>query len=246
MTPCAWFPAAAAFARQNPACDLGVHVTLNSEWDAYRWKPLSTLNPASGLIDAEGYMHRSVQAVQENASTEAVLLEIEAQVKCALQAGITPTHIDTHMGTVLHPKFLPAYLQVAIQYHLPPLAMRWDAAAWQLAGADEQTAQFAAQIINSLEEAGIPLHDGLFYLDLSKPDNRFEQAQRMIENLPLGLSRLYIHPCYDTPEARAISPDWRSRVMDYQIFVGEEMRSCIQKTGVHLIHYQDLKHLMSE
>lgn len=41
MVPCSWFPAAAAFCRANPEVDMGVHVTLTCEWDAYRWGPIS-------------------------------------------------------------------------------------------------------------------------------------------------------------------------------------------------------------
>jgi hypothetical protein len=51
MVPCPWFPQAAAYCRQHPLVDLGVHLTLTSEWDGYRWGPVSTRDPASGLID---------------------------------------------------------------------------------------------------------------------------------------------------------------------------------------------------
>jgi chitin disaccharide deacetylase len=54
MVPCPWFPQAAAYARNNPQADLGVHATLTSEWQTYRWGPVSTRAPASGLMDAEG------------------------------------------------------------------------------------------------------------------------------------------------------------------------------------------------
>ena len=59
MAPCPWFPALARYLRENqgnPAIDIGVHLTLNSEWDAYRWGPISTADKATGLIDEEGYL----------------------------------------------------------------------------------------------------------------------------------------------------------------------------------------------
>jgi len=55
MVPCPWFPQVAAYCRGHPSVDLGVHLTLTSEWDSYRWGPISTRDPASGLIDDEGY-----------------------------------------------------------------------------------------------------------------------------------------------------------------------------------------------
>jgi predicted glycoside hydrolase/deacetylase ChbG (UPF0249 family) len=67
MVPCPWFPAVAAYCREHPGVDLGVHLTLTSEWDTYRWGPLSTRDPASGLLDGEGYFYRCSEGVQEHA-----------------------------------------------------------------------------------------------------------------------------------------------------------------------------------
>src|SRR5215207_9167184 len=61
MVPCAWFPSAAAASRARPDDDLGVHLTLTCEWDACRWGPISTRDPESGLIDAEGYFYRTTE-----------------------------------------------------------------------------------------------------------------------------------------------------------------------------------------
>jgi chitin disaccharide deacetylase len=241
MAPCPWFPAAAAFCRQNPAVDMGIHITLNSEWDSYRWRPLSAAGANSGLIDEDGYFFRTSAETQENASTEAVWAEMETQVSRALSAGIQATHLDTHMGTVLHPKFLPPYVQLALQYHLPLLMMRWDEEAWKIHGVAEEAAKVAAAFTLQLEELGIPMHDGLLSLDLATPGQHLQQAKKAIDSIPAGLSRLYIHPSCDTPEARAVSPDWFSRVADYQVFMSEEMRAYIQGSGVQLIGYRDIQ-----
>jgi predicted glycoside hydrolase/deacetylase ChbG (UPF0249 family) len=110
MMPCGWAPAAAAWARAHPATDIGVHLTLTSEWDAYRWGPLSTRDPASGLLDADGYFPRTTAAVQA-ADPEAATRELEAQVARALAAGIDVTHVDTHMGAVNHPRLIRPILR---------------------------------------------------------------------------------------------------------------------------------------
>src|SRR5512137_730397 len=100
MVPCPWFPEVAAYCRAHPSVGLGVHLTLTSEWDSYRWGPISTRDPASGMIDDDGYFYRRSEPVQECADPEAVLVELQAQVERALKAGIDVTHVDTHMGTV--------------------------------------------------------------------------------------------------------------------------------------------------
>ena len=119
MVPCAWFPAAAQMCRENPEMDMGVHATLNAEWDVYRWSPLSTRDQASGLLDADGYFHQWHQAVYDNAKVEAVELEVNAQIERALSAGIDVTHVDSHMGTIMSPLFIQSYIQAAASRRLP-------------------------------------------------------------------------------------------------------------------------------
>jgi predicted glycoside hydrolase/deacetylase ChbG (UPF0249 family) len=67
MVPCPWFPAVAQMCRENPGMDIGVHATLNAEWTAYRWGPVSTRDLASGLLDADGHFHQWQPAVYKNA-----------------------------------------------------------------------------------------------------------------------------------------------------------------------------------
>src|SRR5690349_9171744 len=92
MVPCPWFPQVAAWCRAHPAVDMGVHLTVNSEWETYRWGPLSTRDLASGLLDDAGYFHAWPPATFAQADPSAVAAELRAQVARALQAGIRPTH----------------------------------------------------------------------------------------------------------------------------------------------------------
>jgi hypothetical protein len=223
---------------------LGVHVTLNSEWDAYRWGPLSTRDPASGLIDDEGYLHRRQPAVFENADPTAVQAEIQAQVERALAAGIDVTHMDTHMGTVAHPRFIPAYAQLALQHRLPPMIPRMDQTGYQALGMDSQTAAFAVQFAASLEAQGVPLLDHLAFLHLDQPLDRIGQAKATLQAVSPGVTHFVIHPCIDTPEIRAITPDWPSRVADYQAFTSEELRKFVKNSGIQVIGYRPLRDLM--
>ncbi len=126
MVPCPWFPAVADYARSHPKADLGIHLTLNSEWQNYRWGPLSSRDPQSGLLDEQGYFHRQAHQTQELADPQAVQIEMAAQMERALAAGIRPTHADTHMGTVAHPKFMLGYIQLALQYGVPAMMLRLD------------------------------------------------------------------------------------------------------------------------
>jgi len=52
MVPCAWFEEAVIMLNENPGLDVGVHLVLNSEWDTFKWRPLTHV---PGLVDSAGY-----------------------------------------------------------------------------------------------------------------------------------------------------------------------------------------------
>ena len=244
MVPCPWFLHAAGYAREHPAADLGVHLTLTSEWSTYRWGPISTRDPASGLVDEQGYFYHLTAPAQEHGDPAAVETELTAQVQRALQAGIVPTHVDTHMGTVAHPKFMAAYLQLALKFGLPAMVFRLDEAGWQAAGLDPEFAKTAAAFVQQLEASGLPLLDSLGGMPLDTDLDRLERTKQAFSALQPGLTHFIIHPSKDTPELRAITPDWACRVADYHDFMNEELRRHITQTGVHVIGYRTLKELL--
>jgi predicted glycoside hydrolase/deacetylase ChbG (UPF0249 family) len=245
MVPCAWFPAVAAYCRRQPGVDLGVHLTLTSEWDSYRWGPISTRDPASGLLDQEGYFYRRSEGAQAHADSAAVQLELESQVGRALGAGIDVTHVDTHMGTVAHPKFVYGYVQLALQHGLPTMIPRLDEAGWRALGMGGEIALLAAQFVAELEAQGVPLVDHVAGLPLvDEPGDRLSLAKREFDALPPGLTHFVIHPAAGTPELRAITSAWRSRVADYELFRSEELRDYVRHTGVQVIGYRALRDLM--
>jgi predicted glycoside hydrolase/deacetylase ChbG (UPF0249 family) len=244
MVPCSWFPQVATVCRQNPKVDMGVHLTLTSEWNTYRWSPISTHHLDSGMIDAEGYFYRRSEDTQSFGDPEAVQIELQSQLARAITAGITVTHLDTHMTTVAHPKFVTGYIQLAVQNKLPFLFPRIDKAGFMQLGMDQITSSIAANFVSSLEEQGIPLVDHATGLDLDKPFNRYEQAKLALSNLPSGITHFIIHPSKDTSELMAITPDWQSRVADYQTFMDEKLRKHINNEGIQVIGYKTLKELL--
>jgi len=244
MVPCPWFPEVVVYCRQHPQIDIGVHLTLNCEWDSYRWGPISTRDVASGLIDEEGYFYRWPEQTQEHGDPAAVQLELEAQVGRALAAGIDITHVDTHMGTVVHPKFTAGYIQVALRHRLPMLMLRLDEAGWRSMGLDGEAAASAARLAQELEGQGLPLLDHITMLPLDQPSDRVELARQALDALPPGVTHFVIHPAQDTPELRAIAKDWPSRVADYQAFTSRELRAYVENSGVQVIGYRALRSLM--
>ncbi|MEM9144078.1 MAG: ChbG/HpnK family deacetylase, partial [Bacteroidota bacterium] len=100
MIPCPNAEAFIAWAADHPQMDVGVHLTLTSEWKTYRWGTVSPEEEVPGLLDPDKKMWRSVAEVVQNASAEEVEKEIRAQIEQSLAWGYRPDHIDSHMGTL--------------------------------------------------------------------------------------------------------------------------------------------------
>jgi len=245
MVPCPWFPATAEFCRQNPEVDMGVHATLNAEWDSYRWGPLSTRDPHSGLLDEAGFFPQDSQAVISQASPEAVALEINTQVAHALAAGINPTHIDSHMFTCMYPKFIQGYLQAGRARGIPNMLPRASAQGFGMP--DSETAEAQAvytAFLEQFEADGLPMLDAMAWLPLEHADDHIGLARKMLSELPVGITHFLFHPSIDTPELRAIAPDWPARVANYKAFMSPEIKIFIKNSDLQVIGYGKLKSLL--
>ncbi|MGI9592220.1 MAG: ChbG/HpnK family deacetylase, partial [Myxococcota bacterium] len=63
MVPCPGFAAAAERAREHPQLDLGVHLTLTSEWPSLRWGPVLGAEAVPSLVDATSCFPRTAAEV---------------------------------------------------------------------------------------------------------------------------------------------------------------------------------------
>jgi predicted glycoside hydrolase/deacetylase ChbG (UPF0249 family) len=244
MMPCPWARPAAEYCRTHPGVDMGVHATLTAEWESYRWSPLSTRDPASGLMDKDGFFWQTSKETQDHADPEAVMAELQHQVRKALDWGVELTHVDTHMGTVMHPGFIPPYIQAAAQAHVPAMLPRGDVSLFTSMGVDAETATGYVVLISQLEEMGLPLVDGLESMPLDQPEGQLEIAKKKLSGLPAGLTHFLFHPSIDTPELRAIAPDWPSRAANYHTFMQPELKQFIKDQGIQVIGYRALKSLI--
>jgi predicted glycoside hydrolase/deacetylase ChbG (UPF0249 family) len=114
MVPCPWAREAAA---QHRGEDVGVHLTLNSEWDEYRWGPITH---APSLVDGDGGFPRTIEEVFDHADLDEVRRECRTQIERAILWGFDVTHLDSHMGPLqLRPEFFDIYLELAVDFGLP-------------------------------------------------------------------------------------------------------------------------------
>src|SRR5258708_1618631 len=125
MVPCAWLTEVAWYAKDHPDADLGLHLTLTSEWKVDRWGPVESKDKVTSLLDPSGYLWPETLLAVRNLKPEEAERELRAQVERAVAAGIRPTHLDSHMGVLFStPELFAVYVKVAHEYKLPFLAVR--------------------------------------------------------------------------------------------------------------------------
>jgi len=228
MVPCPWGREAAARYRGE---DVGVHLTLNAEWELYRWGPI-THSPS--LVGGDGGFPRTLQDVWDHADLDEVRRECRAQIERAILWGFDVSHIDAHMGTLqIRPEFFDAYLDMAIEFRLP-LRM--------VGPGMEEYLGFPARDV--AQEAGVVFTDELLW-----PPR--VGSRRMLEDhlgsLEPGVTEMFLHPAVDSPELRAIAPDWEARVDDHRIVCEEGfLQEAVGEAGVTLIGYRALRELARE
>jgi predicted glycoside hydrolase/deacetylase ChbG (UPF0249 family) len=245
MVPCSWFPAVVEWARRTPAADVGVHATLTAEYLLYRWGPISTRDVTSGLLDDEGYLHRTRAAVMAAGDPLAVAVEHQAQLERALGAGIDVTHIDSHMGASFSPAFLPGYLAAGAAARVPNFVPRLSSESVQGHAIVEECREQRTALERELEERGLPLIDFFDFLPLDHHEDRVAEAKALFDALPAGLSYVILHPAVDTPELRAVTPeDWRARAADYAAFCSAELRAYVCDIGVQVIGWRMVREAM--
>lgn len=234
MAPCPWLPAVAALCRGRVDVDVGVHITLTSEWEGYRWGPVASCGPASGLVDDEGWFHRH-QDAWGAIDLDAARAEMDAQVARAVSAGIDVTHVDTHMCSVLHGSLADDYVAVGFAHRVPALLVRQ--AGW--------LARLPETRIAAFEDAGMPIVEHVRSMPLGAPaTDRPAIAERMFDELPPGLTCLILHPATATPELRAIAADWRQRVADFETFRDPRLARHVRRAGIEIVGWRPFRELM--
>lgn len=239
MVPCPWLAEIATYARANPQADLGLHLTLTSEWTQFRWGPVSSKDRVASLLDNTGYFRLTESEAAKYADPKEVELEIRAQIERAKSLGIVPTHLDSHMGTLYQNKALfEVFLRVAREQKLPVrVAKTWFTRADFLPEALTPNDVFIDRVLD-INPSVAPQDWATFYSD----------ALRKLEP---GVTEIVIHLAYDDAEMRGATSDhpawgaaWRQR--DFEFFTSDAFRKVLQENQIKLITWRELGKLIGK
>lgn len=237
MVPCPWLTEVADFAKSHPKADIGIHLTLTSEWKTYRWGPVAPRDQVPSLLDPDGYFYADNEQVAAHAKPAQAELEVRAQIERAMAMGIHPTHLDIHMGTLAAtPQLYSVLVKMAHEYHLPYMAVK-------LPG--EQ----GKELMKLISPNDIVL-DHLVMFTPGVPANQWTETYvKAIESLKPGLNEMIVHLAYDDSEMQAITaghPDygaaWRQR--DFNAVTSPEFKRALKENHIILVGWRQLDKLV--
>lgn len=238
MVPCPWAFEISDYVKNQSGIDVGIHLTLTAEWKFYKWDGVSSSDQIKSLLDQNGFFYPSVEEVGKHSDPAEAEKELIAQIDKAVAMGVEPTHLDTHMGSVLaSPELVKIYLSLSEKYNLPVLFPR---AYVAMLPADVQ----------SLFSKKIYLLDNLFMLDPSMIKGCWMEAYRAgIQSLKPGLNQIIVHIAINNDEMKAISnehddygADWRQK--DFDLIQSREFRDLLKANNAILISWGQIRDLM--
>lgn len=182
-------------------------------------------------------MWQSVEDVLKHATPAEVETECRAQIEYAMKLGLKPTHIDTHMGTILaKPEFAEIYLKLGREYGLPLMLPRHF-----LANGEYVTPPQASPLLEKLAQMRVPLIDALAVgVEATDLAERTAGYQRLIKSIRPGVTQIIVHLGFEDDELKAITAGARTRYGDLVAFTDPATRHAVQEAGVKLIGWRDL------
>ena len=239
MVPCPWAQEIISYVKDHPGMDVGIHLTLTAEWDLYKWGGVTSSDQISSLLDKNNNFFPSVEALGKSAKGADAEKELRAQVDKVIASGIKPTHLDTHMGSVLaNPELVKIYLSLSDIYHLPVLFPR------------AYLSWFQPEMAKSMESK-IFLLDNLFMLEPKMIAGNWIDAYKTgIESLKPGLNEIIVHLAIDNDEMQAVCKGhddygsvWRQKDLD--MVSGSEFKELLKANNVILIGWKQIRDLMN-
>ena len=241
MVPCPSSASAMQWAIEHPDIDVGLHLTLTSEWKTYRWGTVADAAEVPGLLDPDNKMWHEVPQVVEHASAEEVEKEIRAQIEKAISVGMKPSHIDTHMGTLYgSAEYVKAFLKVAEEYGIPANAIELS----------------KPEVVEHFRQAGYPITEEVIKImaDYSLPKldffssvpkgNTYEEKResffQLVKSLPNGLTEIIFHPSVGTENLKSITNSWQQRIWEAELFSDPVVKEFFEAEGIIFTDYKDI------
>jgi len=240
MVNCPGFEEMASYLGGNLHFDHGIHLTLTCEWHGFRFGPVLSPREVPSLVDDKGHFFKDRKTLLQNARPEEVGKEVRAQILKGLDAGLQPSHLDSHMYSMgISGEIFDIYREAAYEFGLPAL----------LSGRllSEISGLNPTKVLSSRDFEIPHIHYGHFDdFKMGKLDAFYRDT---LENLIPGLHMILIHPAYDDDEMKEVTRDhpnfgsaWRQ--VDTDFFSSEACRALLTEKNVRLITWTEIGELL--
>lgn len=212
--------------------DVGVELTLNSSNSILHFGPLTQ---APSLLDGQGGFPITLEDLWDHADLAETRRECRAQIERAIYWGFDVSHIASELDAlIMRPEFFDILLELAMEFDLPISLPDY---------LNEERIGFPVKRL-AFEEGAI------FPDRVIDPFSAYEPldpaSQDLIENaifsVEEGVTELCIRPAQDTPELRAITPEWATFVS--QKTAASERRHfdhLLSRANITLIGYREIR-----
>ena len=240
MVPAPWFADFAQWSKAHPDVDVGLELTLNSELQNYRWQSVTSEELVPSLVDAEGFLCRTPLQTTANASADEVEYELRAQIARAKAAGLRPTHLTSHLGTLFErPDLIDVYLRIARQEWIPAAIVRLTAE--QLDHFIQEGNPVPDDVLMALDEYPLPKLDALrFVLDADTYDAKKQALLAMIAELGPGITQIEFRPAVPSDALPRMVDDAQQRIWDAELLADQEIIRALQAEGIVLTDWREI------
>jgi len=230
------FDDAVRLARENPRLDVGCHLVL-VQGESVRW-------PGTALPASPAALVRALAA-----GRIPLYEELKAQIERILQAGLRPTHLDTHKHTHLLPAVLEAVARLGNEF-----GIRWVRRPIDFTGARGGA---RVPVRKRLTARGLSPLGGWFAGVLERHGCRctdhfagFQLTGRLAEPamaaviraLPAGTTEFMCHPGFCGPDLRAAKTRLKdSRMTELETLTAPAVKDALAEGDVRLATYAGLE-----
>lgn len=250
MAPNPGFSHGIKIAKENKNINLGMHITLNSEWKI-KCKSISSKDEVSSILNEDGYFYETVVEFAKHAKGDEVIKEIEAQYKKIAENNLKITHADSHMGAVYGltgTSFMKETLEFCAKYKLPfrfPKNLESVSSIIKMQDLPEELKAMHKEIINYANFLKVPLIDTLLtntlpFSEIKSYDVLRDSYLNLILNLKDGVTEIFLHPSKDCPNLSFDNPKWIKREWEFQFLLSSDIKKLIDREKIELIGWKDL------
>jgi chitin disaccharide deacetylase len=236
MVPCPWMGDMAAYARSHPNADLGLHLTLTSEWKNYKWGTLTPSSKVSSLVNLNGYLYSDTDSLYANARLDDIETEIRSQIEKARSFGIDATHFDAHMGCLfITPTYLQLLIKLGREYKVPVLLNE-----------EAFNAMYNLDIHQYISEKEVVVDKVFMLQPVDYKNGAAVYYNKVLKSLQPGLSCILLHAAFDNAEMKAITvdhPDYGAawRQADYNYFTSDSCKKLLAAYQIKVITWREIR-----